>query len=80
MQRAGAAVMVPDREMTGERLFREVTNFMEAPGRARLMGEAARKMAKPDATRRAADILVEIAQENAQEGLTRLPQSRNNTE
>lgn len=65
MQRAGAAVMVRDGEMTGERLHREVTNFMNAPETVRRMGEAARGMAKPDATRRAADILEEIAQENA---------------
>ncbi|MEP7362646.1 MAG: undecaprenyldiphospho-muramoylpentapeptide beta-N-acetylglucosaminyltransferase [Acidobacteriota bacterium] len=80
VQRAGAGVMVRDSEMTGERLHREVTNFMRDPQLARRMGEAARELAKPDATRRAADVLVEIAQENAKEGLTRLPQSRNNTE
>ena len=65
MHRAGAAVMVRDSEMTGERLHREVTNFMGDPGSARRMGDAARKMAKPDATRRAADVLEEIAKENA---------------
>ncbi|HZO52121.1 MAG TPA: undecaprenyldiphospho-muramoylpentapeptide beta-N-acetylglucosaminyltransferase [Bryobacteraceae bacterium] len=65
MQRAGAAVMVRDSEMTGKRLHREVTNFMEDPHTARRMGEAARRMAKPDATRRAADVLESIAQENA---------------
>lgn len=65
MERAGAAVMVRDSEMTGERLHREVTNFMESPEMVRHMGEAARRMAKPDATRRAADVLESIAEENA---------------
>jgi UDP-N-acetylglucosamine--N-acetylmuramyl-(pentapeptide) pyrophosphoryl-undecaprenol N-acetylglucosamine transferase len=65
MERAGAAVMVRDGDMTGERLHREVTNFMGSPQTLRGMGEAARRMAKPDATRRAADVLESIAEENA---------------
>lgn len=65
MARAGAAVMVADAEMTGERLHREATNFLESPELARRMGEAARRMARPEATRRAADVLEEIAKENA---------------
>lgn len=63
MQRAGAAIMVLDREMTGDRLHREVTAFIESPDVAPRMGAAARRLAKPDATRRAAAILEEIARE-----------------
>ena len=55
--KAGAASMVLDREMTGERLFREVRRLAEAPGEIERLGAAARKFAKPDAARRAAEIL-----------------------
>ncbi len=79
MVRAGAGVLVEDSAMTGQRLFAELAALMNDPQRAQAMGAAAKRMARPGATRRAAEILEEIARENTEEGLTRPPQSRNNT-
>jgi UDP-N-acetylglucosamine--N-acetylmuramyl-(pentapeptide) pyrophosphoryl-undecaprenol N-acetylglucosamine transferase len=56
-ERAGAARLILDKDMDGERLFRAVT---EAAGRLEEMGAAARKLAKPGAARRAADLLEEV--------------------
>jgi UDP-N-acetylglucosamine--N-acetylmuramyl-(pentapeptide) pyrophosphoryl-undecaprenol N-acetylglucosamine transferase len=58
MERAGAARLVRDAEMNGARLFELVSSLAaELPG----MGEAARRLAKPGAAQRAADILEEVA-------------------
>ena len=62
MQKAGAAVLIPDAEFTGARLVEEVTRLSADPERLRAMGEAARAFAKPGAARRAAEILESAAQ------------------
>jgi UDP-N-acetylglucosamine--N-acetylmuramyl-(pentapeptide) pyrophosphoryl-undecaprenol N-acetylglucosamine transferase len=54
---AGAAMLVPDAEMTGERLFREVTQLASNPARLGAMARAAQTLARPDAAVRAADEL-----------------------
>jgi len=59
--RAGAARLVPDREMTGEKLFQTVAALAAEPGALERMGQAARKLAHPGAARRAADVLEEVA-------------------
>lgn len=61
MQHAGAALLIRDQEMTGQRLFDEVMRFVNEPQRLMEMGEAARKLAKPGAAERAADLLEELA-------------------
>jgi UDP-N-acetylglucosamine--N-acetylmuramyl-(pentapeptide) pyrophosphoryl-undecaprenol N-acetylglucosamine transferase len=61
MARAGAAWMIPDNEMTGERLFQEVISIMSTTEKLREMGELARLLAKPDAAIRAAEVLEEVA-------------------
>src|SRR5262249_17455569 len=58
MQTAGAARMVADAEMNGEKLIRLVNELSPALER---MSEAARRLARPDAARRAAEILEEVA-------------------
>lgn len=62
MAKAGAAVVVPDAEMTGERLAALIAHFAERPEELKRMGEAARSLARPGAARRAAEILVETAE------------------
>jgi UDP-N-acetylglucosamine--N-acetylmuramyl-(pentapeptide) pyrophosphoryl-undecaprenol N-acetylglucosamine transferase len=57
MERAGAARIVLDSEMTGQRLVDEVRRIAEEPGRLEKMGQAAKSFAKPDAARRAAEVL-----------------------
>ncbi|MBC7925821.1 MAG: undecaprenyldiphospho-muramoylpentapeptide beta-N-acetylglucosaminyltransferase [Bryobacteraceae bacterium] len=64
MERLGAARMIEDKEMTGERLFTEVIRLLEAPESLRSMGDAARQMARPGAARRACEILEEFANES----------------
>jgi UDP-N-acetylglucosamine--N-acetylmuramyl-(pentapeptide) pyrophosphoryl-undecaprenol N-acetylglucosamine transferase len=61
MERAGAAVVVPDAELDGPRLAREVGALLGAPDRMAAMAAAARELARPDAARRVADELLELA-------------------
>ncbi|MBI3695108.1 MAG: undecaprenyldiphospho-muramoylpentapeptide beta-N-acetylglucosaminyltransferase [Acidobacteria bacterium] len=57
MQAAGAARVVEDRELSGERLFEEWRAMLDAPARLTEMEAAARRMARPGAAQRAADVL-----------------------
>jgi UDP-N-acetylglucosamine--N-acetylmuramyl-(pentapeptide) pyrophosphoryl-undecaprenol N-acetylglucosamine transferase len=59
MAKAGAAVVIQDREMTGERLFQAVRELAGEAGRLEAMGRAARSLARPGAAKRAADLLEE---------------------
>lgn len=60
MQRAGAARLVRDAEMTGERLAAIVAELAGSDALEN-MGESARRMGKPGAASRAADLLEEAA-------------------
>lgn len=57
----GAAALVPDRELDGERLRAEVRALMEDRARLERMSEAARRAAVPDAAARLADLVMEVA-------------------
>ena len=46
---AGAAVIIPDGELTGPRLAQEVGRLLADPGRMAAMGRAAAQLARPDA-------------------------------
>jgi UDP-N-acetylglucosamine--N-acetylmuramyl-(pentapeptide) pyrophosphoryl-undecaprenol N-acetylglucosamine transferase len=46
---AGGAVVLPQQELTGERLAREVAALLRDPERLRVMGERSLELAKPDA-------------------------------
>jgi UDP-N-acetylglucosamine--N-acetylmuramyl-(pentapeptide) pyrophosphoryl-undecaprenol N-acetylglucosamine transferase len=56
-EKAGAARLVLDAEMTAERLVEEVTRLAAEPGLLEKMGAAARALARPGAANRAADVL-----------------------
>lgn len=60
MQSAGAARLVEDRELTGERMFEELRSMLDGPARLAEMERAARELARPGAARRAADVLEEL--------------------
>ena len=60
MERAGAAVVVPDAELDGPRLAREVGELLAAPERMHAMGKAALSAARPDAAQRIADGLLAL--------------------
>ncbi len=57
MQAAGAARMVEEKELGGESLARAVNEVLKDPGRLEAMEEAARKLGRPDAAARVADLL-----------------------
>jgi len=58
MERAGAALVIPDAELDGPRLAREVGGLLAAPQRMAEMSNAARAVARPDAAERVADELL----------------------
>jgi UDP-N-acetylglucosamine--N-acetylmuramyl-(pentapeptide) pyrophosphoryl-undecaprenol N-acetylglucosamine transferase len=55
MADAGAAVVVPDAELSGERLRAEVGHLLDSPGRMQAMAAAASALARPDAADRIAE-------------------------
>jgi UDP-N-acetylglucosamine--N-acetylmuramyl-(pentapeptide) pyrophosphoryl-undecaprenol N-acetylglucosamine transferase len=61
MVQAGAARIIADAEMNGRRLFEEIRLLTADPARLAAMGEAAKRLAKPDAAAAAADALMEAA-------------------
>ena len=61
IERGGAARVVRDAEMNGERLFNLVRELADPPGTLERMGAAARQFGRPGAARRAAEILEEVA-------------------
>ena len=58
---AGAARMVLDQDLTGERLFREVEDLRQRPVERETMRERVRQFARPGAAERAAEVLEEAA-------------------
>jgi UDP-N-acetylglucosamine--N-acetylmuramyl-(pentapeptide) pyrophosphoryl-undecaprenol N-acetylglucosamine transferase len=61
MERAGGARVVPDKEMDGPRMLREIQACLEDE-HLEIMGRAARAQAKPGAAARAATLLEEYAE------------------
>jgi UDP-N-acetylglucosamine--N-acetylmuramyl-(pentapeptide) pyrophosphoryl-undecaprenol N-acetylglucosamine transferase len=61
MRSGGAAVVIPDAELTAERLAGEVAAVFDDEARLEPMAAAARSLAKPDAARRIADQVLEAA-------------------
>jgi UDP-N-acetylglucosamine--N-acetylmuramyl-(pentapeptide) pyrophosphoryl-undecaprenol N-acetylglucosamine transferase len=59
-EKAGAARLVLDAEMTGARLVEEVTRLTHTPGLLDDTSAAARAFAQPGAAQRAADVLESI--------------------
>jgi UDP-N-acetylglucosamine--N-acetylmuramyl-(pentapeptide) pyrophosphoryl-undecaprenol N-acetylglucosamine transferase len=58
--RAGAAVLVEDRDMNGRRLYDEIAALVTETGRLERMAKQARTFAHPDAAQRAAALLEEL--------------------
>jgi UDP-N-acetylglucosamine--N-acetylmuramyl-(pentapeptide) pyrophosphoryl-undecaprenol N-acetylglucosamine transferase len=61
MADGGAAVVIPDRELTPQKLRAEVDALMDDPERLAAMGRAAAALARPDAAQRIAAELVAAA-------------------
>jgi UDP-N-acetylglucosamine--N-acetylmuramyl-(pentapeptide) pyrophosphoryl-undecaprenol N-acetylglucosamine transferase len=66
MAEAGAAVVVPDAELDGERLRREAEAIAEDPEKLSNMAAAARGLARPDAADRIAEGILALAQTHTQ--------------
>lgn len=65
LESAGAAVVLPDGELTGTRLSDTVTELLDDEPRRRRMAEAGRKLGRPDAAARIAEIVREAATERS---------------
>lgn len=61
LERVGAARLLPQSELTPERLQNEVWNLLDAPARLTEMEQCARRLARPDAAVRIADLVNELA-------------------
>jgi UDP-N-acetylglucosamine--N-acetylmuramyl-(pentapeptide) pyrophosphoryl-undecaprenol N-acetylglucosamine transferase len=61
MADAGAAIVIPDRELDGTRLAREVAALLADPGRMTAMARASHGLARPDAARDIAGELLKAA-------------------
>ena len=61
MRAGGAATVVPDAELSAERLGAEAAAVLGDPARLEAMAAAASRLAKPDAARRIADEVLEAA-------------------
>jgi len=59
--RAGGAVVIEQRVLTGERIAAEIAALVKDRARVREMGRAARALARPDAAARIADKVVALA-------------------
>ncbi len=60
MEQSGAAVMLPEPELTGERLAREIESLASNPDRITAMERAAARLARPDAAVRVAELVEEL--------------------
>ncbi|MCS7315797.1 MAG: undecaprenyldiphospho-muramoylpentapeptide beta-N-acetylglucosaminyltransferase [Bryobacterales bacterium] len=68
LARAGAARLVEDRQMNGHRLFEEVCGLAARPQELEAMARAVRRFARPDAARRVAAALLEVAGRSGLDG------------
>ncbi len=60
---AGGAVLLPERDLTPERLVQAVRELTGDPGRLKQMGERARTLARPDAAARLVELILDLARE-----------------
>lgn len=58
---SGAALMIRERELTGERLFAELKQLLERPQRLTEMAQAAKSLGRPDACRQLCRALADLA-------------------
>ena len=57
---AGAAVLLPEPELSPDRLVREVTALLEDPARLAAMAARARALATPDAAAHLVDVVLAL--------------------
>jgi UDP-N-acetylglucosamine--N-acetylmuramyl-(pentapeptide) pyrophosphoryl-undecaprenol N-acetylglucosamine transferase len=64
LERAGAACVLPQLELTPERLRQEVEDLLSDPQRLMEMENNAGRLARPDAAARIADLIEELAKKS----------------
>ena len=62
LARAGAGLVIEERDLSGERLAGTIAQLVADPARRRQMSEAARQLARPDAAARIADRVEQLGQ------------------
>jgi len=62
---AGAALLLPEAELSANRLVREVTGLLAEPARLSVMAARARALATPDAAARLVDLVLRLARPRA---------------
>lgn len=62
MQRAGAARMILQQDLSGEALAKEISDLVAAPDAIATMEEAAKKLARSDAAEATVDLIEELAE------------------
>lgn len=60
-EQAGAAIIIAQADLTGERLCKRVSELFAAEDRRNAMADAAKKLARPDAARRLAEATLSLA-------------------
>lgn len=60
LEKRGAAMLIPESELTSERLIEAVASLLNDRARLRLMGDEARKLAHPAAAREIADLAARV--------------------
>lgn len=70
MAAAGGAVVVPDQELDGARLGRELDALLSDPERLENMGSAAKALARPGAARQVAELAERLALRSPRPGTT----------
>jgi UDP-N-acetylglucosamine--N-acetylmuramyl-(pentapeptide) pyrophosphoryl-undecaprenol N-acetylglucosamine transferase len=60
LEKAGAAVVLRESDLTGERLAQEIESLAASPERITAMERAAARLARPDAAARVADLVEEL--------------------
>ena len=64
MEKAGAARVIVQSDLTPERLAAEVRELMASPALLERMGSAARRLARPDAAARIADMVEKLVRKD----------------
>jgi UDP-N-acetylglucosamine--N-acetylmuramyl-(pentapeptide) pyrophosphoryl-undecaprenol N-acetylglucosamine transferase len=60
MQQAGAALVIPEPQLTAERLTHDIFGLLDEPLRLRAMSESARRLARPRAVEEIVNIIEEV--------------------
>lgn len=63
LERAGAARLIPEVELTPERLVNEIFSLLDQPGRLGEMDKRARQLARPGAAEQIVDLIEEVARQ-----------------